>query len=158
MFVLIGIKSTGVATFIVEKAPCFLCMRMKQGTYRSVLVRLNILCVCFATAQSICSLWLYIIMQNPSIVDRTLPTETIEESEDESGFELLTSFWNLNGPVWCLGVLAVVVLVSIALTVRVIQNVNLAGAIRFLWVLVWVIPLQVRFSNKAHAKCYEHFW
>ena len=119
-------------------------MRMQQGTYRSVLVRLNILCACFATVQFLCTLWLYIIMQNTSIVDRTLLTETDAESGSQSRFEVLTNFWNLNGPVWCLGVLAVVVLVSIALTVRVIQNVNLAGAIRFLWLIVWVIPLQVR--------------
>jgi hypothetical protein len=85
-------------------------------------------------------------MKNPSIVDRTLPTATQAEIDYQNSFELLTNVWNLNGPVWFLGVLAVVMLISIALTVRVIQNVNLAGAIRYLWVIAWVIPLQVRFS------------
>jgi hypothetical protein len=71
-------------------------------------------------------------MQNSSIVDRNLVNETQSELESQSNFEVVTNVWNLNGPVWCLGALAAVVLFAIGLTVRVVQNVNLAGTVRYL--------------------------
>ena len=117
---------------------------MKQGTYRSVLVRLNIMCTFFAIAQFVCALWLYIVMENPLIVERTIPTATVGEIAVQRKSEFLTIVWNLNGPVLFLGLTSAVVLLSIALTVRVIRDVNLAGAIRYLWVLLWVIPIMVR--------------
>jgi hypothetical protein len=136
--------STGVATFVVEKAPCFLCVRLKQRTNRSVLVRLNVLCAFFAAGQLAASLWFYIIMQNSSVVDRDALAATQWEIDRQNNFEVITNVWNLNGPIWCLGACAAVVLVTIGLTIRAVQNVNLVGAIRFLWVILWVIPLQVR--------------
>jgi hypothetical protein len=45
------------------------------------------------------------------------------------------------------------VLVTIGLTIRAVQNVNLVGAIRFLWVILWVIPLQVRRNCGNFNQC-----
>jgi hypothetical protein len=117
---------------------------MEYGTYRSVLLRLNILCGVLATVQVTASVWYFVILQNPIIVDRTIETETVREVANDNQFEVLTNVWNLNGPVWCLGILSCVVLFMVGLTIRVIRNVDLAGAIRFLWVILWVIPLEVR--------------
>lgn len=144
MFLIACLKSIGVATCVVEKAPCFLCVRMKQGTYRSVLVRLNIMCTFFAIIQFVSAIWLYIVLENPYIVQRSVPTATVGENEVQRNAEFLTIVWNLNGPVLFLGTTSGVVLLSITLTVRVIRDVNLAGAIRYLWVLLWVIPMVVR--------------
>lgn len=121
-------------------------MRMKQGTYRSVLVRLNILCAGLAIVLAGSALWFYLIMQNSTIVDRTaLPaTQTELDQQQTNYFELITNVWNLNGPVWFLGLCAIAVLVAIVLTVRVVQNVNLSGVTSYLWLILWILPLQVR--------------
>jgi cytochrome bd-type quinol oxidase subunit 1 len=112
----------GVAIFVVEKAPCFLCIRMKHSTYRSILLRLNILCAFFAATQVASATWLYIVMRNPNIVNRVVETETEQEHRNASSFELVTNTWNVNGAVLFLGVAACIILVAITLTYRVIQN------------------------------------
>lgn len=94
-------------------------------------------------------------------MDRNIPTQT--NIETESDFEVLTNVWNINGSIWFLGVLAVVVLVAIALTTHVIRNVNLAGTVRLFWVLLWVIPLQVvfligLFDSFGVTKVWVTFW
>jgi hypothetical protein len=71
--------------------------------------------------------------------------------------------WNINGSVWFLGLLAFVVLFAIALTTRVVRDVNLAGAVRLFWVLLWVIPLQVvaligLFDSFGVTKVWVAFW
>jgi hypothetical protein len=102
---------------------------------------LNVLCAFFAAGHVAASLWFYVIMQNSSDRDALVATQL--EISRQSNFEVITNVWNLNGPVWCLGAVAAVVLVTIGLTIRAVQNVNLVGAVRFLWVILWVIPLQV---------------
>ena len=120
-------------------------MRMKVATSRAILARLNIMCGFAAIVQMTFSLWFYIVINNAYIVNRTISTETDrEEKKNQNNFEVLANVWNLNGSIWFLGVLATVVLICIALSVRIIQNVNLVGAIRLLWVMLWVIPLQVK--------------
>ena len=134
-----------VAIFVVEKAPCFFCRRMPQATYKSVLVRLNMLSAFFALGQVASAGALYVIMLWPTggLVDRDLPSETQNEVDNQSNFEVLTNVWNLNGAVLCLGILGVVMLVSIFFTRRAFRNVSLKAAIRYLWLLLWVLPLQI---------------
>lgn len=134
-----------VAIFVVEKAPCFFCRPMRTSTYRSVLVRLNILLALFALGQISAALGLYIVMQAPNLVDRSLTTITQSEVDNQSNIEVLTNAWNLNGSIWFLGLLGLILLVSILLTIRAIQNVSINVFIRFLWLLLWVIPLEVFF-------------
>jgi hypothetical protein len=95
------------------------------------------------------SLWFYIILYGRQIVDRTLPTITSVEIENEEAnkFEVITNVWNLNGAMLLLGMVAVVIFVTVVLTVRAIQNVDLVGAIRYLWLILWVIPLHVSMMN-----------
>lgn len=134
-----------VAIGVANQAPCFCCMRLQHSTYRAVLARLIILCAGFAILQIVSGIWLYVILKSPSIVDREIVKKTASETmENQTGIPVLTNVWNLNGSVLLVSVLACVILLAIACTVRVIQNVNLAGAIRLLWIIVWVIPLQVR--------------
>jgi hypothetical protein len=97
-----------------------------------------------AVVQLLSSCWCFVILQNRYIVDRSIQSATEEEVEFDSRFEVLTNVWNLNGPVWGIGALALIILVAVSCTVRAIQNVDLVGAIRFLWVILWVVPLQVR--------------
>jgi hypothetical protein len=134
----------GVASFVAVWSPCFICIRMKYSTYRSVLYRLNILCGFMAVVQLLSSCWLFVVLQNRYIVNRTLEPETEEEVDFDSRFEVLTNVWNLNGPIWCIGALSLIILLAVSCTVRAIHNVDLVGAIRFLWIILWVVPLQVR--------------
>lgn len=136
---------------------------MIHNTYRSVLIRLTILCAIFALAQLISTLWFYTVLESKALVDRTIPTETNIEIEYQSEFEVLTNVWNINGSIWFLGVLSVVVLVAIVLTTRVVRNVNLAGAVRLFWVLLWVLPLQVvfligLFDSFGVTKVWVRYW
>jgi hypothetical protein len=131
-----------VAFFVVEKAPCFWCCRDKTSpTYRTVLSRLNILMAFFALGQLISALGLYIVMLSPNLVDRSIEYETQEELENQSNIEVLTNVWNLNGCVFCLGLMGLIMLSAILLTVRAIQNVSIRVFIRLLWLLMWIIPL-----------------
>jgi hypothetical protein len=149
---------------VVNKAPCFACIPMTHNTYRSVLIRLTILCAIFAVAQIISTLWFYIILKSRSLADRHIPTETnIETEKFQSDFEVLTNVWNINGSIWSLGLLSVVVLFTIVLTTRVVRDVNLVGAVRLFWVLLWVIPLQVvsligLFDSFGVTKVWVMFW
>jgi hypothetical protein len=140
----------GVSSCVAVWSPCFICFRMEYNTYRSVLFRLNILCGLMAAVQVLASSWCFVVLQNRYIVDRNIENLTTQETEYDNRFEVLTNVWNLNGPVWCIGLLALVVLIAVAFTVRAIQNVDLVGAIRFLWVILWVIPLQVRNQDELH--------
>jgi hypothetical protein len=135
----------GVASFVAVWAPCFVCIRMEYSTFRAVLVRLNILCGIMAIVQLAASSCHYVFLHSRTIVDRNLPTFTSIEIqyERENRFELLTNVWNLNGSILLLGIIALVILLSVVSTVRAIQNVDLTGAIRYLWLILWIMPLQV---------------
>lgn len=133
-----------VTFFVVEKAPCFWCCRDKTApTYRTVLSRINILLAFFALGQLISALWLYIIMLSPNLVDRSIEFETQEELKNQSNFQVLTNVWNLNGSVLFLGLMGFITLIAILLTVRAIQNVSIRVFIRLLWLLLWIIPLEI---------------
>jgi hypothetical protein len=122
---------------------------MEYGTYRAVLFRLNILCGIMAIVQIAVSLWFYILLYGRRIVDRTLPTISALEVENEEAnrFEVITNVWNLNGAILLLGIAAILIFATVVSTVRAIQNVDLYGAIRYLWLILWVIPLLVRYAE-----------
>lgn len=118
---------------------------MEYSTYRAVLFRLNILCGIMAIVQLTMSSFHFAALHSRTLVNRNLPTVTLIEviNENDNKFEVLTNVWNLNGSVLLLGIVALVVFVAVVSTVRAIQNVNLAGAIRYYWLILWVMPLQV---------------
>ena len=141
----IGLALPGVASFVAAWSPCFVCFRMEYSTYRTVLFRLHILCGIMALVQLTVSSFHFAILYMKSIVDRNIPTETVIEVKNEADnrFEVLTNTWNLNGPVILLGIIALFVVFVVASTVRGIRDVNLKGAIRYYWLILWIAPLQV---------------
>ena len=118
---------------------------MEYSTYRAVLFRLNVLCGFMAIVQMISSSFHFAVLHGRTVVDRALPTVTLIEvkNENDNRFEVLTNVWNLNGSVLLLGLTALVVFMAVVSTVRAIQNVNLVGAIRYYWLILWIMPLQV---------------
>lgn len=139
---------TRVAYCIVTKSPCFWGCGIRTQiapTDRAILARLNLLVAFFALFQVGSTLFLAILFYSPAIADRSLPTQTDSEQTSSSGLGELVNIWNLNSTIFVLGLIAFGILVAYFLTVRTIRNVNLIGAIRYLWVLLWVIPFEIYF-------------
>jgi hypothetical protein len=124
-----------IATFVVTRAPCFCCMGFRQPTDRAILARLNILVAFFALVQIASTSFLAVVTFSSKLVDRTLETQTeaeIEAANQETPASAVATVWTLNGYMYMLAILAFVMLNASICTVRIIQNVNLVGAIRYL--------------------------
>jgi hypothetical protein len=125
-----------ISLFFVNVLPCFWCCgSMIQGssTDRTVLTRLNVLCLVMTFTQLGASLWLATVLlfvdDAPGILTGFAP-----------------NFWNLNGPTFSIGILAFILIVTCSCTIRVIREVDLVGAIRYLWVLLWIVPFEIFFT------------
>eukprot|EP00537_Pseudo-nitzschia_pungens_P009407 CAMPEP_0172379456 /NCGR_PEP_ID=MMETSP1060-20121228/69943_1 /TAXON_ID=37318 /ORGANISM="Pseudo-nitzschia pungens, Strain cf. cingulata" /LENGTH=755 /DNA_ID=CAMNT_0013107197 /DNA_START=33 /DNA_END=2300 /DNA_ORIENTATION=+ len=119
---------------IVEWMPFFWlsCFRHNQQLHgaafsdRFILSRLNILSFFFAAGQLAASVWLCVVL----FVDGA-------EEDFRHGFHL----WNNNGTVAFIGCLGVVLLFTCFWTIRIVKEVDLVGALRFLWLLLWILPI-----------------
>lgn len=129
-----------IASAIVRYAPCFWCFPIPiSATDRTVLTRLNIISAFFTIGQICATSWLIIVMLIP-------PPEPHEEEEDVTLTHGMTpNLWSLTGSMYSIGFLGAVIFVSNLVTLKVIQVVNLVGAIRYLWVLLWLLPFQIFF-------------
>jgi hypothetical protein len=140
---------TRMAYFVVTRAPCFWGCGFRSQiapTDKAILGRLNVLVAFFSAGQVGSALFLFCVMFLPNLVDREVTPQSDKESENGgSGIEILVNIWNINTHVYALGVLASVNLFASIMTIRVIRNVNLVGAIRYLWLLLWMIPFQIYF-------------
>jgi hypothetical protein len=140
---------TRMAYFVVTKAPCFWGCGFRSQiapTDKAILGRLNVLVAFFSAGQVGSALFLFCVMFLPNLVDREVIPQSEREAENGgSGIEILVNIWNINTHVYALGVLASVNLFASIMTIRVIRNVNLVGAIRYLWLLLWMIPFQIYF-------------
>lgn len=143
---------TGWATCIVARAPCFWCFSFHSKTDRNVLIRLNFLCAFFCCFTMASSLWLLICLLAPNITERNSVEWQGEEGrggiylnepQKQGFFEVTMNVWNSNAMIFLLGFLAVIILFATLVTVPIIRNVDLLGAIRYLWLLVWITPYQV---------------
>jgi hypothetical protein len=132
-----------VSSWVVRHAPCFWCCgrRLVQGaTDRSILLRLNILCAFFASGQMGSALWLAVLLYSEDLIDR----ETPYGSSSETG-QLTPNLWNPNVTVLMIGMLSVVIFFSTVFTLWVIREVNLVGSLRYMWTLLWIVPVEIFF-------------
>ena len=130
-----------VAGWVVRNAPCFWgCRRRLQpgATDRSILLRLNILCAFFAAGQLLSAVAIGTILYSEQIIDRT----TAFDSDNETG-QVTPNLWNTNVTVLILGILGLVVFISMIVTLWVIREVNLVGALHYMWTLLWIIPVEL---------------
>ena len=112
---------------------------MRQPTDRAILARLNVLVGCFGLLQIASALFYCIVTIAANLTDRVVETRTeTERQAQESRLRSSTNIWNVALNLYLLGVEAFVLVVAAVLTVRVVRNVNLVGAIRYLWVLLYV--------------------
>jgi hypothetical protein len=134
-------SSTRISAFLARHAPCFwFCpnSRYAATTDRTVLYRLNILCAFFALGQ---------IAAGAFIVTVPVLSMFLERGEftpyDYPFTMLAPNFWSLNSNVFILGLLGCCIFITSLSTLRVVREVNIRGAIRYLWALLWFLPLQI---------------
>lgn len=127
---------------LVRHAPCFwFCGRYLDvgATDRSILYRVNILSAFFAFGQVVAASLLLVLISSNRIVERY---KSVVSRTSTSG-TISLDLWNLNGSVSFLGVLGAVILITAIITLKVVREVNLRGAVRYLWTLLWLLPLQI---------------
>ena len=143
-----------ISRCVVTKAPCFWVyyldktkrMSARQPTDRAILSRLNVLVGIFGIFQMGSSLFMGIVTGAPELVDRDIDTQTAEEDEAQESIIRVANIWHINTYIYLIGIAAGILVLSAVLTVRVVRNVNLVGAIRYLWVLLWILPFEIFFA------------
>uniref|UniRef100_A0A6U6ETL4 Transmembrane protein n=1 Tax=Odontella aurita TaxID=265563 RepID=A0A6U6ETL4_9STRA len=125
-----------VSSLIVRHAPCFWCSQRFEiaATDRAILVRLNVLCTCFAAVQVGAGLFLLLVQWS---------SDGTEEENRKRRESLMPNLWTLNGMVFLLALVGLVLIATMLLTLKVIREVNLAGALRYMWALYWLLPIEL---------------
>ena len=103
-------------------------------TDRYVLMRLTVLCGLFALVQTGVGLFMAIILFGSIIGDKK-PIITDQ-------FSLSPTYWNLNSSLLLLTIFGFILLLATILARKAIQEVNLTGALRFYFVLLWIFPIE----------------
>lgn len=149
-----GIPSLNrISRCLVNMLPCFWCCGdASQGgsTDRTILTRLNVICLFMTLVQLIMSFWLTAVLL---ILD--------DQKGALRGFS--PHLWNLNGAVFSIGILAFILMVTCSCTIRVVREVDLVGAIRYLWVVLWIVPFEIFFNISLYdyhnvTKVWIHHW
>jgi hypothetical protein len=125
-----------ISRYIVHVLPCFWCCALttpESYSDRAVVIRLTILCLVMTSVQVIMSMWLAVVLL---IVD--------DEPGALRGFA--PHLWNLNGATFSMGILASILMLTCSCTIRVMREVDLVGAIRYLWVILWIVPFEIFFN------------
>lgn len=131
-----------ISLCVVKSTPCFglWCKNELQGSASSdrfILARLNILSFFFAIIQLVASLWLCVVLFIKG------------ELNNNGDFGSEIHLWNNNGSVVFIGCLALVLITTCFWTIRIIKEVDLVGALRFLWLLLWILPLEAFLNISA---------
>ena len=106
-----------------------------------VLTRLNVLCAFFALCQVAVGVFFGIITLSNDVVDRHLGLD----KGDYYRQALTPNLWTLSGSLVMLSMVGLVLFLTMIFTLPVIRRVNLSGAIRYMWVLLWLLPLEIYF-------------
>jgi hypothetical protein len=128
-----------ISLCIVEYAPCFwfwCCRRTDlQGNASSdrfILARMNTISFFFTMMQLVAASW--------------LATVLFWITGDGVTGSFSPHLWNCNGAVFSLGLIGAGIMIMCFCTVRIIKEVDLIGAIRYLWALLWIFPVEIFFN------------
>jgi len=106
------------------------------------------------------AVFLIFVLTSNLIVNRTDNVLDLEDSTNSWNLNL----WNLNGNIFCIGLLGLIVFFTTILTLKVVREVNLRGAVRYLWVLLWIFPIQIFFVislidyHRVTTVFVRHWW
>lgn len=130
-----------VSTLVVTRAPCFICWGFRQPTDRTILARLNILVSFVATLQIAATIFLAAVSWNKP-GEHAIDNQSHEEEATKlTRGPVLFNVWTTNVYIYFSGLLAFINLAAAILTIRVVRNVNLMGAIRYLWGKALALPV-----------------
>lgn len=118
-----------IASFTVRHAPCFwFCFdKLEIGsTDRSILHRLNYLSIFFGLVQMASAMFVAITIHGENMADRSEVRTRTESAK------WVPSLYALHEFITALGILGFVAVVTMFLTRKVVQQVNLAGSIKFM--------------------------
>ena len=120
---------------IVRTAPCFWCSKKLglNATDREILLRMNMLCLFFCIVQAGVGGYLFF-------------TNFIGyyNGGDDSPF-INGVLWSLQLFVYFLSIVSAILGITCLFARRWLRDVNLVGSVRFMWTLLWVLPLQIYF-------------
>lgn len=135
-------NASRVTTCIAKNAPCFWCSRERLNlttTNQAILMRLASLCGFLGLCQAGSASYLLIVLISKSIVDRQ--AQYVDRFDEYK--ERVPSLWNVNTFVLAAGVLGFCLLVVMICARRVFRDLDLTGSLRFMWCMLWIIPLEV---------------
>jgi len=132
------IKANRIASAVVRYAPCFWCFPTPvSATDRTVLTRLNIISAFFATGQIVATAWMVTVMLIPPEADQN--TKVYYQTHGMG-----PNLWSLTGSMYAIGFFGLIIFVSNIVTLKIIQVVNLVGAVRYLWGKTFSVALRCR--------------
>lgn len=128
-----------ISLCVVKSAPCFglWCYTNKNelqssaSSDRFILARLNSLSFFFATLQLAACVWLLVILFVKGDINN-----------DGDDFNSEVHLWNNNGEVLFIGCIALVLMIVCLTLVPIIKETNYVGALRVLWLLLWILPIE----------------
>lgn len=156
-----------LGSYIIRTFPCFWCMKNVgvSATDRQIVIRLNILIVFFCLAQIASGLFLLstaLVGYQQSARDAA---DTKEYNEADKDKPIITQdLWSLTTFLYFLAGINFVLLIAAMLAQRAIRYVNLTKSVRYMWVLFWILPLQIFFSiglfdyNQVMSVWTKHWW
>jgi hypothetical protein len=122
-----------VSTIVVTRAPCFICWGFRQPTDRLILARLNVMVSVLTLIQIGATIFMASVSWNrPDKFAIDTLTDQEEDKQTDRG-AVIFNVWATNVYIYFTGMLAFINLAAAILTIRVVRNVNLVGAIRYLW-------------------------
>jgi hypothetical protein len=83
--------------------------------------------------------WLIVIFIIPPQV------ESAEDDNYSLTHGMAPNLWSLTGSMYSIGFFGAVIFLSNIVTLKVIQVVNLLGAVRYLWILLYLLPFEIFF-------------
>lgn len=144
-----------VTSVIVRNAPCFWCccncfftQLEASATYRSILSRLNILCA-FVTLIQIgmgCFIGCTLLLNRDAHYNERVD-DILTMNKGSSLFKeiIISNIWTPSGHVLAMAIMGIVLFVTMIVTRKYVLHVNILGAIRYLWILYWLIPMEMFF-------------
>lgn len=156
-----------VGSYIIRSAPCFWCMKTVgvSATDRQIVIRLNVLIVFFCFVQIASGLFLLITVLMGYKQHAQIGAESRLYYEGDKDKPIVTQdLWSLTTFVYFLAGINVILLIAAMLAQRAIRYVNLTKSVRYMWVLFWILPLQIFFSiglfdyNQVMEVWTKHWW
>lgn len=130
-----------IASFIVKHAPCFWCRRERHLslTSRSISLRLIFLNAIFGLVQAASASYLLVVLFSNKLVNRN--AEHVDNGTDYTSVS--PNLWSINGSVMLAGFLGTIAFFLMICSRPAIRDVNLVGSVRFMWCMMWLVPLEI---------------